>query len=219
VSGLPLLPAGLEDAVETVPAPQTVRVAGGPAYRYPDMRLRSSGLRLSAYVLPTTKGADVVACHAPADTDAFDRACERAAGTLRATSGKVLPLGPSQAYADGLSAAMRRLDRTRVPAREALKRSSGYRAQATQARRLETAFANARARVGRLTPPAGTEASHRRVRKALGEASQAYTRLRQAALDKAKPRFDAARTRVEGAEAGVRTALRGLGDLGYDTRA
>jgi hypothetical protein len=217
VARSPLLPEQLRALVREVPAGERVRLAGGEALRYRDMRLKDGPLTLTAYVLPTTTGSAVVACHAPAADSAVAATCERAAGTLRATSGDVVALGPSARYAKGVARTVRALDAVRTPARRQLAGADTAAAQARGAGRVATAFAAAARSLDRLDPPAGGDAAHRGMRAAFARARDAYAGMRRAATARSKARYARARGAVARAEDGVRGSLRALRRLGYRT--
>jgi serine/threonine protein kinase len=130
-----LLPSKLLAAQKGRPKPQTITLTGRRAYRYDE--LRGSGRPLRVYALLTTEGVATVACGAAA------RDCDDIARTLKLTSARALPAGPSTSYAATLNKAFRRLDGRTKTAKSNLGAARPGAAQAAALQPLASAYETA----------------------------------------------------------------------------
>jgi serine/threonine protein kinase len=131
-----LLPAKLLAAQKGRPKPETMTLAGQPAYRYD--ALRGAGQQpLRVYALLTTEGVATVACGAAA------RDCDAIARTLKLTSAQALPAGPSTSYGATLKKTFTTLDGRIKTAKAKLAKAGTVAAQGVALQPLASAYETA----------------------------------------------------------------------------
>jgi hypothetical protein len=132
------------------PKPETITLAGQPAYRYDQLGRRGARGSLRVYALLTTQGVATVAC--ATSVSAVLRDCDRIAGTLKLRSAQALPAGPSKDYAATLKTTFAALDTRIKAAKASLGKAGTVTAQAAALRQLAAGYTSAVAslRGGRL---------------------------------------------------------------------
>jgi hypothetical protein len=130
--------------------PETITLAGQPAYRYDQLGRQASRGTLRVYTVLTTDGVATIACGA--SVAAAVRDCDGIAGTLKLTSAKALPAGPSTEYTATLKTTFTTLDTRMKAAKARLVKATAVTAQANALRQLAAAYTTAVAslRGGRL---------------------------------------------------------------------
>ena len=141
-------------------------------------------------------------------------ACEQVANSVKLTRGAARPLGPDPAYAKRLDAVIRRLNAGRARGMRRLRAARTRLAQATAANALARAYADAGARVRRLSPGPDARPAHRELGRALadGRGGVHTTRGRRDA------RPDKALRRRAQAAASARRSRRSAGPSGICAR-
>jgi hypothetical protein len=197
---------------------QRVRLAGLHAYRYPDLAPRGAERRLVLYVVPTTAGAATVVCYSKPGGGPPVGACDEAAGTLDLLRGGAQPLGPSEAYADGLDATMRTLDRGRRQAGARLQNASTARAQAEALAAFGSIYRRARRTLPTLPVTLEARDAHAALVAGVERTAAAYRRAASAARGGRPREYGAAAAAARGGQSSIRRALRQIAGAGYDVR-
>jgi hypothetical protein len=220
-TGPTLLPAAFVKRLAGRPAADRVRLGGLQALRYRGLRPGGAGPALTVFAVPTSSGVATVACHAPpasAAAAAFQADCQRVAASLKLSGPRAFGLGPQAGYARGADRALTALAAARLRDRRAL---AGARTQGGQGRLaavLATAHGRAlRALSGLAISPADADA-HASLVAAIRRARDGYARMSRAARHHDAKGFAAGERAVRDGDAGLRTALASLEDLGYDIR-
>jgi hypothetical protein len=211
------LPSSFVAALGAVPAAQVLVLPQAEALRYPGLRpTRYGGRALTLYAVPSPGGQPtLLACYAPPSQAAFMRACERVVSTLRPVgSATGANLTPEPSYGAAVSVAVGDLDRTRVALRRQYAAAHGQ-AAAELAGKLADAFARAAAKLAALEPPIAAGQAQAALSHALLAGRDAYTALAAAATQGGAAEYEAARTRVDAAEAEASAALQAFALLGY----
>jgi hypothetical protein len=212
--GAPLAPKQLLAAIPNAPAAQIVSLGGLAFYRYLNLPPRGNNLSESVYALPTTIGTIVGVCATPQPQPSFTSSCERLLGTIRLSSGSVLPLGPSGNYASALDRVLNKLNAIRISAGSQLRSARNARAQAKAADELAAAHHRAASALGRLDAGSAS-AVNTALANALRATGDAYAALGQAALHNDRAGYSAATIAVTHARNALNSALVELGSLGY----
>jgi serine/threonine protein kinase len=220
-TGPTLLPAAFVKRLAGRPAADRVRLGALQALRYRGLRPGGAGPALTVFAVPTSRGVATVACLAPPASAAaavFQADCQRVAASLKLSGPRAFGLGPQADYARGADRAITALAAARLRDRRAL---AGARTQGGQGR-LAAALATAhdralRALSGLAISPADAEA-HASLVAAIRRARDGYARMSRAARHHDAKGFAAGERAVRGGDAGLRTALATLEDLGYDIR-
>ena len=211
-----LLPQKLLASLPSQPKPQVVSLNGAQYYRYLDLTPQGANGPVSVYALPTTAGTVIGACLKSGASESFAAECERVLGTVRPTSGSVLALGPSAAYASGLSAAIAKLNFVRATADPQLHSARTPAAQASAANELAAANKSAAATVSGLSGgPA--ESANLTLAASLLSTSGAYASLARAAAAGDNRGYATASTAVGRAQGQLTAAFTHLSQLGYAT--
>lgn len=212
-----LLPAAIMPRLEGRFHGEAISLVGSPAFRYQQLSVIGSSMRLTIYSVPAGGGRYTVAvCFAPPAAAHTRGSCEEIVESGQSPvegAAGLAELEPRPSYARQLSAALNGLQQARAGV--ALAHASSASALAREATRLQSAFADAGAMVAALTPPAVAAHAGSQLARAMREAQLAYAALAQAAADGSSGGFAIARDRVREAEAAVGGALQGLGLLGY----
>ena len=220
-TGPTLLPAAFVKRLAGRPAADRVHLGALQALRYRGLRPGGAGPALTVFAVPTSRGVATVACLAPpasAAAAAFQADCQRVAASLKLSGPRAFGLGPQAAYARGADRALAALSAARLRDRRAL---AGARTQAGQGR-LAAGLASAhgqalRALGGLGISPADADA-HASLVAAIRRARDGYARMSRAARRHDAKGFAAGERAVRDGDAGLRTALGTLEDLGYDIR-
>jgi hypothetical protein len=207
-----LLPKRVLSANGSVPARQTAKLADGvDAYRYAGVHV--GGLTGIIYTVPTSAGVAALACSAPAKT------CDSIASTLKITSGKVFPLGPSPTYRARFTRVLSTLGKRESAAGSALNRAKTRTAQASATSRLASAYSAAGRSLSGLSLSPADVLANARLAAALKATGKAYAKA--AARGQAKDRGGYARNGRAAVKAhgGVTSAIKGLKAAGYGVPA
>lgn len=217
-TGPTLLPRQLLERLGEPPsAEDAVRLGEVEAYRYRGLEPEGLDGRLTLYVVPTDKGVATIGCVADgAGADEALADCESIATTLELRDAEALPLGPSQAYADALNAALSRLNTARAGGTATLRQARTPDGQSRAAGSLQRAY-RAAAQAMDSAPAGPREAdANAEIVSALGDTADAYERLASAARAGDAGRYNSARSAARRGEARVRRAVAALARLGYD---
>jgi hypothetical protein len=204
-----LLPVAFQKALGgSPPKPDAVKLGQLQAYRYRDLKPKGSANQVTIYAAPTTAGVATVACSAPAAAAAtFANECERIASTLTLTGAKAYDLGVPKSYADGLNAALTKLQAQRAAALGKLRSAKTPGAQAAAARQAATAYGNA-ARTHPAQVPPQVGAADAAILAALRAGQRGYAGLAAGAASGNKARYNAAQSTIKKADAALQAALK-----------
>ena len=206
-----LLPAGRVELGRS--KPEVVSLGSLQALRHRRVAVRGSDGRWTLYAVPTSEGVVLMAC--PERSVAFAVRCERVAATLELLDISAAALGPDDAYARSLAAALSVLDRARrIDGRTLAKARTGA-GQARAATALAGDHETSRLILERVDPGPAGRGIHRDLVGALRRLRTQYRRLASAARRGGPRRYRAAAREIEDAEATVDGALRRLRDAGY----
>jgi serine/threonine protein kinase len=187
------------------PKPETITLAGQPAYRYDALGRRGARGSLRVYALLTTEGVATVACGT--SVPAAARECDRIAGTLKLASAEALPAGPSKDYSATLKKTFAALGTRVETAKATLGKAATVTAQAAALRQLAAGYTTAAAalRGDRLNPVdaalneklmsllQATAANYGRLGRAVGNSDVAAQAQSEQALRRLHAKVDAAR--------------------------
>ncbi len=211
-----LLPQQLLASLPSQPKAQVVSLNGARYDRYLDLAPQGANGPVTVYALPTTAGTVIGACLKSGASAAFASECERVLGTVRPTSGSVLTLGPSAAYASGLNAAISDLNLVRTSADPQLSSARTPAGQAKAANRLAAAYKSAAATVSGLSGgPA--ESANLTLSASLLATSGAYASLARAAAAGDTQGYATASAALSRAQGQLKAAFTQLSQLGYAT--
>jgi ATPase family associated with various cellular activities (AAA) len=211
-----LLPQQLLASLPSQPKPQVVSLNGAQYYRYLDLTPQGANGPVSVYALPTTAGTVIGACLKSGASARFAGECERVLGTVRPTSGSVLALGPSAAYASGLNAAISKLNLVRATADPQLRSARTPAAQVRAANELAAAHKSAAATVSGLSAGAA-ESANVTLAASLLSTSDAYASLARAAAGGDTQAYATASAALGRAQGQLKAAFTQLSQLGYAT--
>jgi hypothetical protein len=170
---------------------------------------------VTVYAAPTTAGVATVACLSK-DSASLAATCDQIANTMKLSSGKPLPLGPSKDYAAAISKTLGTLAKADKSGLSKLRSAKTPRAQASAARSLSAAYGKAaKTLAGQDLSPADRGVNALMV-KALRQTSAAYAKAAKAAAAKSKSGFSSANGAVGKGRQAVADALKGLQAAGYD---
>jgi serine/threonine protein kinase len=192
----------------SVPAKQTAALADGVrAYRYDGVN--AGGRTGSIYAVPTSSGVITLACSAPGNT------CASIASTLKLTSGKTFPLGPSKSYLGRFTGVLSTLSKRENSAASTLRRAKTRTGQASATARLASAYSAAGRSLSRLSLSPADVLANARLATALKATGSAYAKAASQARNKDRAGYaQKGRTAVK-AHGGVTAALQGLKAAGY----
>jgi serine/threonine protein kinase len=197
------------------PKPEKITLAGQQAYRYDALRSRGSRGDLRVYAVLTTDGVATIACGTSA---AAMRECDQIAGTLKLTSAKALPIGPSATDTAILKKAFTALGARIAAARAQLGKARTLTAQAAALRQLAGAYTTAAAALrgdGLNALDAGLNA---RVASLFGKVAAAYGRLERAVRGNDAAGRARAQQALKRQQANVASAGAALASAGYAER-
>lgn len=205
-----LLPNGLRDSLAGRPRPAAVRLRpeGLQAYRYADLRVNGIDRPLTVYAVPTSGGVAIVACVSPTAD------CEAIASSLRLSSLRAYPVGPSEDYARAVGRALSGLPSG--PTR--LRRASGRRSRERAARELSTAFRGAARAIRRTQAGPADRGLSATLTNALDRIDRGYRALSAAATDGNRGRDRSARLAIRRGERALEDAIGELRAAGYRLR-
>ena len=208
------LPAALVARLRGRPVAEVLQLPQAEALRYANVVVSGYSGLLTLYALPAPgEGTTVIACEAASGAAGFIRTCEETAATVRPVGQQAaFNLTPDGAYSQQLSAIVAMLERERARLRAQLRQAPGS-ATATSASALAAAFAKAAASLSALEAPAPTSGAQSALDTSLVADVHAYQTL-AADVGQTAP-YEAARARVQSAEAATDSALAAYGLFGY----
>jgi hypothetical protein len=203
-----------------VPAPAAVRLGEGvEAYRYDRLRLDGFAGRVTVYAVPTTDSVATLACYAPtALARRFDATCATVAATLRPTSARPVPVGPSRAFAARVSRELAGLRDDAAAPQRRLARATRRRDQAKAAQDLARAYERVAGALDELPDRVVDGIAIARAAAAIGDTAGAYDQLATAARTGAQADCDRARGALGAARTQLSKARRTFARGGYETR-
>jgi hypothetical protein len=203
-----LLPDGfVKSVVGSPPKPEAVKLGDLEAYKYADLQPKGAQESVTVYAVPTSAGVATVACAAPpANAKAFAGECERVASTLTVSGAKTYDLGVPKEYADGLNAALGKLQTQRKAALAKLKSADTPAGQAKAARQASAAYATAASGLPKSVPPQVAKA-HAAILAALRGGQKGYAALAAGAASGNSSRYAAGKRQVAKADAALEKAL------------
>jgi len=213
-----LLAASFPQGLDTAPKPSasvSIGSDGLQAYRYDGLKPHGFDRAVTVYAAQTTAGVATVACVSK-DAGAIGPTCDQIANTLKLSSGKPLPLGPSKAYAAAVSKTLGALGKADKSGLAKLKSAKTPRAQGAAAASLSAAYGKAAKSLARLKVNPADRAVNGLMVQALGQTRAAYGKGAKAANGKNKSGFAAAGKDVGKGRAAVADGLRRLQAAGYD---
>lgn len=211
-----LLPPSLRAQLTGSAPAHAVSVGRLQGIEYASLPAARIDRRVSLLLVPTTRGAAVVACLTPRvlEEGTTPADCSGVAATLQLRGLRALPLGQTSDYATALSAALSLLDGERLAGRRQLAGATRPSEQARAARGLRSAFASAAARIGDLAPSPVARPAHLSLVAVLRGTATAYGALASAADAQDNAAYDAASKRVDAAERRLDAAITRLENLG-----
>jgi hypothetical protein len=202
----------------TIPTRTAVRLPAQrlQAWRYRGLRPAGAPRELTVYVVPTTEGVAAVACSAPpAAAAAFATDCEAVAGSLRLSSGRAYPVGPSSAYAAALNSAIGGLQQAAAPEEANFAAAKTLAAQAAAARVIAIDDEAAATQLAALDVSPADRGANTQLLTALRRLATAYRRAARAATAGSAAAYRAAGGGIADAKAHVNLALAGVRAAGY----
>jgi predicted Ser/Thr protein kinase len=206
-----LLPTGRVSVGAT--PPDLVMLGKLQALRYTAVQVRGSRQRLTVYATPTNVGVAIIAC--PVVPVAFAGRCERTAETLELLGIRAGDVGPSDAYARSIGAALSVVDRARSIGGRALAAAKRARSQARAADDLATDYETARQILRQLDPGPGDRGINRDLVAALRRHVTGYRLLASAARGDGPRRYRSAARAIKRAGTALDRALGRLRAAGY----
>jgi hypothetical protein len=200
-----LLPAAFQKALGgRASKPDAVKLGDLQAYRYSNLKPQGAQTAYTIYAVPTTAGVATIACSG--QSPSFTQECERVASTLTLTGATPFQLGVPAAYANGLNAALTKLQGQRGAALAKLKAAKKPGPQAAAARQAAAAY-GAAARTHPSTVPPQVGAADAAILAALRAGQRAYTALAVAAASGNSGKYAAAQGQIRRADGALQKAL------------
>jgi hypothetical protein len=217
------LPAKLLEGLREAPATAVVDLANTQAYRYSQVNVSGSDRHLTLYTIPTSANTtQAVVCYAPAGSTGSLEACEKLAGTLSIAAGRPQAevhayqnLTPQAAYGGQIRAVVARVNQLIATIRPEIRAGVLRSTASSSAQRLSEGLAVTAASLAALSPPPAAVEAHAALSKALTRTRTAYAALSGALLAESTSRYEAARSRIDTAEAALSTAVKNITLLGY----
>jgi hypothetical protein len=217
------LPAKLLEGLSETPATAVVSLSNTQAYRYSQVSVSGSDRHFTLYTIPTSADTtEAVVCYAPAASTGGLQPCEQLAGTLSIAAGRPQAevhafqnLTPQAAYGAQIRAAVARVNQLIGTIKPEI-RAGVLRATASgSAQRLSEGLAVTAASLTALSPPPAAVTANAALSNAVTRTRTAYAALSGALLAESSSRYDAARSRIDTAEADLNTAVKNITLLGY----
>jgi hypothetical protein len=216
------LPERFLERLSRLPSTEVVQLLNTQAYRYSQLTVKGSDRRLTLYAIPGSATAvTAIVCYASAGFSSYLRTCEQLAPTLAIATGRPQvevqaydSLTPEADYGRQLRAAVGRVDGLLATLRPEIRPGASRVAVAGVARRLADGLDSAARSLSGVPPPAARRA-HVALTESLRQARAAYLSLGAAVGAGSTLAYDAARTQIYLAEAGISVALKKLTLLGY----
>lgn len=215
------LPSSFVSHLSGMPETAIVNLVQAQAFRYSHLHVTGFSKMLTVFAIPNPGGRPAVtACYAATNDSRDMQVCERIVATLTVVNlTHSYDLTPEPGYARQLSRPITSLDRERVTLRREMYQHNVPTVVQGLAERLATAFANAAISISLLEPPLVAHRAQQVLDGAVLNARGAYYGLVGAVASRSPSRYNAARTRVDEAEASVDSALENLILLGYQPSA
>jgi len=207
--GAGLLPQALRAQLTGAAPARPVSVGPMQALEYPSLPAAGIGRRASLLLVPTPRGAAVVACLAPRVLDQGTKPadCRAVAATLRLQGLAALPLGQTAPFRVAVSGALTLLDGERLAGRRQLTGATRPSEQARAARGLQSAFASAATHVAEVASSPVLRPAQAALVLELRRVAAAYGSLAEAAQAQNEARYAASARRVEAAERRLDAAI------------
>jgi serine/threonine protein kinase len=203
-----------------LPAPVAVTLGGGvQAYRYDRLHLVGHSGVVTVYAVPTTDWVATLACFAPPGGDRdIESACAGVAATLRPTTSRPVPVGPSATFGDQVANALTALRAATTAPGRALVHAVDARDQAKAASRLARAYGEAATTLENLPDRVVDGAAIAGLAAGMSTTANAYDGLASAARAGSLDDYERARRALTGARSRLREARRTFARGGYETR-
>jgi hypothetical protein len=215
-TGRPLLPVAFARGLTPRPRGDSIRLGRYTAYRYGALHQRASGLALTAYAVPTSRGVGTAVCFSRGTgSTAFMERCARAAATLQLTGVRPFDVGPDPGFAQRLNRVLSTLRPARAQSRARLAAAKTPAAQAVAASDLANLYSRAARGLPARDLSPELAPANQAIAAALGQTSAAYGALASAARQHNRGRYRAAAGRVAASDRAVAGALGQLQALGY----
>ena len=210
------LPVAHERRWQAIPSAERVMLGAIGAMRY-DAVLDGGAAAERTYVVPTTKGYRVVACHG-AQTTLMRRACDRVAATLEIREGTAVAPGPSAKTARAVAGALTLVDEARARRLRAMA-SKDQATRARAARALAVAHRQAAATIAKTPRGPQDGSAVRALGRALTGLAQGLDRLAAAVSSGNGSRYNDARRALSQADGELRRSLAAIRAAGYAVKA
>jgi hypothetical protein len=208
------LPASFLALVHGIPPAEVVSLVNVQAYRY--RNLTGYARTLDLYVIPTVGGSPaVLVCYAAAGYSKYLNQCGQIVSNVTLVGQSSYDLTPSASYAGQLAPLITKLDAERVKLRHEITQRATLSAVTPLAVSLAERFARVAASLSALEAPQAASGAQATLANAMVNARNAYTALAEATKAEDLESYDAAKRKVEEAEAAVNKALEGFALLGY----
>jgi hypothetical protein len=217
------LPSKLLEGLRETPATDVVNLSNTQAYRYSQVKLAGSDRQLTLYTIPTSADTtEAIVCYASAGSSGTLHACEQLAGTLSIATGRPQAevradqtLTPQAGYGSQIRAAVARVNQLLGTIRPEIRPGILRATASSSARRLSEGLAVSATSLAALSPPPAAAGAHAALSASLTRTRTAYAALSGALLAESTPRYDAARARIDTAEAALNAAIKNVTLLGY----
>jgi hypothetical protein len=217
----PLPPTFLQGLHES-PAAAVVGLANTQAYRYSQLSIVGSNLKMTIFTVPTSASATTaIVCYATSGSSSLP-ACEQLAATLSIATGKpevqvrsFEPLTPSADYARHIKAIVTGVNQLLGTLRPQMLPGAPRATASSLAERLSDGLAGAAGSLAALAPPPAVARAQAALVEYLTRAHVAYAALGGALLAGNTSGYDTARSQIYAAEAGLTTAVKSITLLGY----
>jgi hypothetical protein len=208
------LPADFLARLAGPPRGEVVALGGFEVYRYADLHVPGSDAGLTLYAAPSAGDTAIIACVAPAGSTSYLDACGNIATGMDPLHSAPFSLLPSAAYAEAVSSVVARLDAALGAVPKAGRALPSSR-EAALANRLSAAYAGAARSLAAASPPEAARVANDALAGALSHAGSAYADVAAAARAEDAASVSRTAATARAADAQVRTAVAGLGSLGY----
>jgi serine/threonine protein kinase len=213
-TGPRLLPSSFLKLTTLPSGNDPVRLGVASAYRFKDIHVSGLSRPLTLMVAPTTSGVLGVLCIAAPRSSKVPAYCEDAAGALRLSGSKPLPLGPNLAYAHILADAIGKLDRAHH-AERVLAEARTRAGQASYSKLLADYFNSSATVLAQARPGPDAAEPNAALLAALRSAAREFTAMFRAASAGDPQGFGSAFGREISAQRTVHKALAALVAGGY----
>lgn len=213
-AGAKLLPPAFLKLTTLPSSSDPVRLGATSAYRYKDLHVSGLSRPVTVMVAPTTSGVLGVFCLGAPRSRKVPESCEDAAGALRLTGPKPLPLGPSSAYAHRLADATGKLDRAHRD-EQILAEAKTRAGQAHYSKQLSIYFATSAAVLATARPGLDAAVANTALLAGLRTAAREFAAMYHATKSGDSQGFSGAFGKEVAAQRKMRQALAELFAAGY----